>query len=44
MKWLQKCDANEDDLVPNYTRSPLLDPLHGDPHYDALLRKLNLVP
>ena len=44
MKWLQKCDANEDDLLPNYMRSPLFDPLHGDPHYDALLRKLNLVP
>jgi eukaryotic-like serine/threonine-protein kinase len=44
MKWLEKSYAFQDDLLPNYARIPLLDPLHGDPRYDALLRKLNLVP
>jgi TolB-like protein/Tfp pilus assembly protein PilF/predicted Ser/Thr protein kinase len=44
MKWLEKSAANEDDLLTNFIRSPTFDPLHGDPRYDALLRKLNLVP
>src|SRR5208282_6403149 len=29
--WLEKSAANEDDLLPNFIRSPILDPLHGDP-------------
>ena len=44
IKWLEKCAVLEDDLLQTFVRSPLLDPLHGDPRYDALLRKLNLVP
>ena len=42
--WLEKSAANEDDLLPNFIRSPILDPLHGDPRYVAMLRKLNLTP
>jgi len=44
VSWLEKSAANEDDLAPNFVRSPIFDPLHGDPRFDALLRKLNLVP
>jgi serine/threonine protein kinase/tetratricopeptide (TPR) repeat protein len=44
LMWLEKSAANQDDLLPYYIRSPLLNPLHGDPRYDALLRKMNLVP
>ena len=44
MKWLEKSFASQDDLIPNYLRSPLLDPLRGDPRFDAFVRKLNLVP
>jgi eukaryotic-like serine/threonine-protein kinase len=44
MKWLEKCYASQDDLLVNYTRSALLDPLRGDPRFDAFVRKLNLVP
>jgi tetratricopeptide (TPR) repeat protein len=42
--WLEKSAAHEDDLLPNFMRSPNLDPLHGDPRYLAVLRKLNLAP
>jgi len=42
--WLGKSAAHEDDLLPNFMRSPILDPLHGDPRYVAILRKLNLAP
>jgi eukaryotic-like serine/threonine-protein kinase len=42
--WLEKSAANEDDLLPNFVRSPIFDPLHGDARYVAVLRKLNLVP
>jgi serine/threonine protein kinase/tetratricopeptide (TPR) repeat protein len=42
--WLEKSAANEDDLLPDFVRLPIFDPLHGDPRFDALLRKLNLVP
>lgn len=41
---LEKSLAEGDDLLPNQIRSPLLDPLHGDPRYVAVLRKLNLNP
>jgi TolB-like protein/Tfp pilus assembly protein PilF len=42
--WLEKSAAHEDDLLPNFMRSPILDPLHGDPRYIAVLRQLNLAP
>ncbi len=42
--WLEKSAEHEDDLLPNFTRSPILDPLHNNPRYIALLRKLNLAP
>ena len=44
IEWLEKCAANDDDLLPNYIRSPILDPLHGDPRYVTVLHKLNLAP
>ncbi|HEX8872239.1 MAG TPA: tetratricopeptide repeat protein, partial [Candidatus Acidoferrum sp.] len=44
LDWLEKSLAEGDDLLPNQIRSPLLDPLHGDPRYVAVLRKLNLNP
>jgi serine/threonine protein kinase/Tfp pilus assembly protein PilF len=44
ISWLEKCVANDDDLLPNFIRSPIFDPLHGDPRYVAVLRKLNLTP
>jgi serine/threonine protein kinase/tetratricopeptide (TPR) repeat protein len=44
MTWLEKSAANDDDLLPYYVRSPILDPLRGEPRYLALLHKLNLAP
>lgn len=42
--WLEKSAARGDDLLPNFMRSPIMDPLHGDPRYAAVLHKLNLAP
>ncbi|HLW97394.1 MAG TPA: hypothetical protein VKR82_02020 [Candidatus Acidoferrales bacterium] len=44
ISWLEKSAENEDDLLPSWIHSPILDPLHGDPRYNALVRKLNLAP
>jgi len=42
--WLEKSAAHDDDLLPNFMRYPIFDPLHNDPRYVAVLRKLNLAP
>jgi serine/threonine protein kinase/Tfp pilus assembly protein PilF len=42
--WLEKSAALQDDLLTHFLRSAILDPLHDDPRYAALLRKLNLAP
>ena len=42
--WLEKCAENSDDLLPTFIRSPIYDPLNGDPRFVAVLRKLNLAP
>ena len=42
--WLEKSVAKGDDLLPNNIRDPLLDPLHGEPRYVAVLHQLNLAP
>jgi serine/threonine protein kinase/tetratricopeptide (TPR) repeat protein len=42
--WLEKSLASGDDLLPNFIRYPIFDPLHGDPRYAAVLRRLNLAP
>jgi tetratricopeptide (TPR) repeat protein len=44
LTWLEKSAAKDDDLLPNMIRSPILDPLHGNPRYVAVLSKLNLAP
>ncbi len=41
---LEKSYGREDDLLPNFTRSQILDPLHNNPRHIALLHKLNLAP
>jgi tetratricopeptide (TPR) repeat protein len=41
-QWLQKSVDARDDLLPPFTRSPLLNTLHSDPRYPALLKKLSL--
>ncbi|GAC1621938.1 MAG: hypothetical protein PVS2B2_01880 [Candidatus Acidiferrum sp.] len=40
--WLQKSYDSRDDLLANFLRSPLLDPLHSDPRYTAMLKKIGL--
>jgi len=41
-QWLQKSYDAQDDGLPEFSRSPMFDPLHSDPRWPALLKKLNL--
>jgi tetratricopeptide (TPR) repeat protein len=40
--WLQKSYDARDDLLPEFIHTPLLDSLHSDPRYAALLKNLDL--
>jgi hypothetical protein len=40
--WLQKSYDAQNDLLAAMIRSALFDPLHSDPRYAALLKKIGL--
>jgi tetratricopeptide (TPR) repeat protein len=41
--WLDRAYEQHDPLISWIVQDPLLENLHGDPRYDALLKKLNLL-
>jgi TolB-like protein/tetratricopeptide (TPR) repeat protein len=44
LEWLEKAVVQRDPNAPYVDCTPLWDPLRTDPRYQALLRKMNLVP
>jgi len=42
-QWLDRAYAQKDTLLWAIKSDPLLTPLRGDPHYESLLRKMDLL-
>jgi serine/threonine protein kinase/Tfp pilus assembly protein PilF len=44
MRWFEQLVTDDGSAVPVYAREPQFDFLHGDPGYQALLKRMNLQP
>jgi len=43
-EWMERAAEGHDRWLSTLPTYPFLDPLHGDPRFEALLRKINLAP